>query len=167
MTGSLSGDSTLTLGKSAPFLPHERAKMPHDCPRFHVMSTDSHNRHSLFWVKGLQLFFELILPGATFHLTSTIEFGQATVVQRTVAWFFIVIALTKSAGCGFLWKKRRGNRDSLKPCFRPVFAPFFLCFSLPPGYPVQGRFCLLSTSYAKSLDRRYSFGTTTPPFDRI
>ena len=74
MTGSLSGDSTLTLGKSAPFLPHERAKMPHNCPRFHVMSTGSHNRHSLFWVKGLQLFFELILPGATFHLTSTIEF---------------------------------------------------------------------------------------------
>ena len=68
---SLSGDSTLTLGKSAPFLPHERAKMPHECPRFHVMSTGSHNRHSLFWVKGLQLFFELILPGATFHLTFT------------------------------------------------------------------------------------------------
>ena len=72
MTGSLSGDSTLTLGKTAPFLPHEKAKMPHECPRFHVMSAGSHNRHSLFWVKGLQPNFELNLPGATFHLTSTI-----------------------------------------------------------------------------------------------
>ena len=59
--------------KTAPFLPHEKAKMPHECPRFHVMSAGSHNRHSLFWVKGLQLFFELILPGATFHLTSTFD----------------------------------------------------------------------------------------------
>ena len=56
--------------KTAPFLPHEKAKMPHECPRFHVMSAGSHNRHSLFWVKGLQPNFELNLPGATFHLTS-------------------------------------------------------------------------------------------------
>ena len=57
--------------KTAPFLPHEKAKMPHECPRFYVMSAGSHNRHSLFWVKGLQPNFELNLPGATFHLTST------------------------------------------------------------------------------------------------
>ena len=73
----------------------------------------------------------------------------------------------KISGLWLSLKKRRGNRNSLKPCFRPVFAPFFLCFSLTPDYPVQGRFCLLSTSYVKSLDRRYFFSPTTPPFDRI